>query len=1543
MITDQSSVTRRSQFAVCDLPSPICILLLAAILLAGAILRFTNLGWDEDKWIHPDEAHMQQTLNAIRIPDSLALYFDTPNSPLNVWNSDRVYSYGTLPLYLTRLVAEWLDRACGESPNRLSLVAAVLLDKSLNLPCSPGTFTFGYGKPIGRALSGLADLGTILLVFLIGRRLYGQATGLLAAGLMALTAFSIQQAHFFTVDSAVCFFVALTAYFSVRAGQSGSGLCFALAGLATGLATACKVSAAPAALLVALAAVAWIWTRPASGASSCPGMGIPGRRESPAAPESLFRRVILPWNGDSRAAGIPHSAGIPTPPRNPHAAPESPRRPGIPTERRPRAMWKSLAWLILAGLLALLAFRVAQPATFQGPGFFGLRLNPYWLNRMGQIRFEQSGNLDSPPNQQWTNRAPLLFPWVNMVVWGMGLPLGLTAWIGWAVAGIELWRGKRVHLILWVWAGLMFLYLGTRWVKAMRYFIFLYPLFVVMAAYALIRLCRAASRGWRRLGYGLTAVVVIGTALWGYALFSIYLRPHTRIASSRWICANVPPGSTIATEHWDWTPPLPVDDCNPSAIYTLFEMQNYHDDTPEKRSLMIEWIDRADYIVTGSNRIYASVARLPARYPMTNRYYEALFSGELGFELVADFASYPAIGPFQFPDQEMIWPLVRAAYAYQPPRVVVPLPPAEEAFSVYDHPRVLIFRKTAVYSRQRVEALLNSVDLDRAVPGLTPREATRSRNLLEFDPQTWAEQQTGGTWSEMFNRDSLLNRYPGLAAIVWWVVVTALGWLAFPLLFVALPRLRDRGYGLARALGLLLIAYLVWIAASLHALPNTRGTIVRAVLLLVIVGGGVGWLKRAGLRRFVRGHWRLLALTEGLFAVLYVAWIFVRLLQPDLWHPYVGGEKPMDFAYFNAVLKSTWFPPYNPWFSGSTMNYYYFGFVFVGTLVKLIGTVPAIAYNLAVPLLFALTGIGAFSVAYNFFGGHRRGALLAGVAALLFALLLGNLGVVHLVGNALIALGGEPFPSTIPGFPQAVAFFRGLWQVIAHGASLSVSTSSWYWHPTRIIPHPDSEAVPITEFPAFTFLYGDLHANMIALPLVFLALGFVVCWARSPRPRWAGLLLGALAFGAFLPTHTWDYPTYVMLALAALVLSTFAVHRSSFAIHLKALAWRAALLVGLSVVLYLPYLQHYAAGYTALERWRGSRTPLGSYLWIHGILLFPVVSRLLLEGYRRCRFGMRRWPLWVALAGLGGAMVIALVLAVLGYPVALVTLPGLAVAVLLFFDRRMPSRRLLWLMVGGAMALGLAAEIVVLKGDVSRMNTVFRFYQQAWLLLAVAAGLSLAWVYERARRWRAEWRQLWWIGMALLMAGGALFLPCGIRARAIDRMSPQTGLTLDGMAFMRTSTISDGPPNNGRQITLAGDYDAIRWMQEHINGSPVIIEGLGWMEYLWANRVSIHTGLPAVVGWSWHQRQQRSAVAVLVTQVERRRNDVNECYNTLDPARALDILARYGVRYVYVGDYERAYYDPLGLAKFNEMATQGLLQVVYDAQGVRIYEVTAHR
>jgi len=642
-------------------------LLFAGILCAAACLRFTGLNWDEGQWIHPDEGHMRMITGAIHVPDRLSLYFDTHNSPLNCRNSGYVYSYGTLPLFLARWTAEWLDRRCQAPTGGVSAILDGLPDPAWGSACALGAFAGSASALVGRFFSALFDAGTVVLVYLIGRRLYGRAAGLLAMAFAAFTPFTIQQAHFFTVDSAATFFMILVAYFSVRAGQAGvsrgpSWLDFGLAGVVTGLAAACKVSAALAALFVALAGL-WWWLRAVRGPALRPAL------------RSLL--LVLPP-------------------------------------------------LLLAGVLSLVAFRVAQPYAFEGPGFLDVKPSPEWFERLSQIQAEQNGEMDLPSGRQWTNRAPILFPWTNMVVWGMGLPLGLAAWAGWALAGYELLRGRLAHLLLWSWTTPLFFYQATRWVKAMRYFLPLYPLLAILAAYLLVRIA-GGSTGWRRrAGVGLSVVVVALTAFWALAVFSIYTRPNTRVAASRWIYEHVPAGSVVANEHWDWGLPLPVDGHNPfGGMYTGLEMQNYDEDTPEKLEQMLGRLDQADYIFLASNRLYASIPRLPARYPMTVNYYRRLFSGELGFELVADFTSRPALGPFQFPDQECPFPLMEAAYVHQAQPLVVNLPPAEEAFSVYDHPRVLIFEKTARFDLAQARAwLTEGVDWSRVAHGLRPQDVT---------------------------------------------------------------------------------------------------------------------------------------------------------------------------------------------------------------------------------------------------------------------------------------------------------------------------------------------------------------------------------------------------------------------------------------------------------------------------------------------------------------------------------------------------------------------------------------------------------------------------------------------------------------------------------------------------------------------------------------------------------------------------------------------------------------------------------------------------
>jgi uncharacterized membrane protein len=160
----------------------------------------------------------------------------------------------------------------------------------------------------------------------------------------------------------------------------------------------------------------------------------------------------------------------------------------------------------------------------------------------------------------------------------------------------------------------------------------------------------------------------------------------------------------------------------------------------------------------------------------------------------------------------------------------------------------------------------------------------------------------------------------------------------------------------------------------------------------------------------------------------------------------------------------------------------------------------------------------------------------------------------------------------------------------------------------------------------------------------------------------------------------------------------------------------------------------------------------------------------------------------------------------------------------------------------------------------------------------------------------------------------------------------------------------EGGMPGGLWLDLEHDYNIIRWLQDNVKGSPVIIEGMGLSPlYNWTGRISINTGLPTVIGWDYHQRQQRS-LKYMGDLVGMRVANVNAFYSTPNVSEAVSILRYYNIEYVIVGQYERyryTIYDPVtqvimdssGIDKFDRMVEMGLLDVAYQEGAATIYRV----
>ena len=987
----------------------------------------------------------------------------------------------------------------------------------------------------------------------------------------------------------------------------------------------------------------------------------------------------------------------------------------------------------------------------------------------------------------------------------------------------------------------------------------------------------------------------------------------------------------------------------------------YAQDDQVKRDRFYQMLTQGEYIFMSSNRQWGTIPRVPERYPLSTAYYRALvgcpedmesvtcynlakpgkFEGQLGFKLVETFTSYPSLGSWEFNDQF-----------------------AEEAFSVYDHPKVMIFRKTTDFEPEKLAAFLDTVDLSQVIY-LTPRQASQYKSgkpTLMLSDQNLEIQQENGTWSEIFDRNGVLNRYPALAVLAFYGFSLLLGLLVFPLLRLALPGLKDKGYGFSRIIGFLLFAYLAFVLGS-AGIPVTRILLLFVLGLVAMAGLITGWMTRHNLLKDLKLIWKQLVVEEVITIVMFAFFLVIRWMNPDLWHPWRGGEKPMDFSYLNAIIKSSVFPAYDPWYGGGYINYYYYGQILIGLPMKLLGVIPATAYNILLALWYGMFSVGVFSLAWNItkaIFGRESGegkvkvfdlAFWAGLTAMLVVGFLGNLGEVKLFSDAIKTLGSGGLPIADGTFVQRVQWLLAGIGKLFNGEILPISAGSWYWNPSRAIP---GEA--ITEFPFFTFLYADFHAHLIAMPVVIVAMGCGISvlmsrgqWHEKPKKNLTGailgFLLGGLVIGALKPINTWDFYTFMIFNMVILGYVGWryvpAVKNRWLSPNLTKvvqIVLSVVVLYLISSVLYRPFNRWFYPGYGQIGLWDGDRTPLASYFTHWGLLLFLIVVWFGWESYQWMAStkvaSLRRWEgakSWIS-AGLllVGAILIGFL--IMKVRVAIIALPLCVWALALLLAPGQPDgKKLLFFMAGTGLLLTIVVELVHLVGDIGRMNVVFKLYLQAWMFLALVAGIGLVITWRDQSQWRGRYQLLFQVPLILLLTGALMFPIFATRDKITDRMNPESPHGLDGMKYMETSHYQV----NGVDMDLGQDYRAIQWMQDNVEGSPVILEAQAY-EYYWGNRYTIYTGLPAVVGWNYHQRQQRAISGS--DKVQARVDEVNAFFLSLDEEFISNYLEKYHVEYIIVGQQEKAFYPAEALMKFP--AYNGVLwDEVYREGDTVIYQV----
>ena len=839
---------------------------------------------------------------------------------------------------------------------------------------------------------------------------------------------------------------------------------------------------------------------------------------------------------------------------------------------------------------------------------------------------------------------------------------------------------------------------------------------------------------------------------------------------------------------------------------------------------------------------------------------------------------------------------------------------------------------------------------------------------------------------------SLIRQFLG-----WYLVVQVLALLALPLTLRVLARLPDRGYSAAKVVGILLVSVVMWLGYSYGLMRHDVGSAWLSVAVVAVLSAVAGRGELAQIRRARRlpVSWRYVLLVELLFLAGFALWALVRAHDPAINHT----EQPMDLMFMNSIWTSATFPPQDAWLAGYPVSYYYLGYWLLTVLGRLAGQPPEIAYNLGQANWYGLLLIGSFGLVYNLLALPRTGAVddagirpkrsaaLGGLLAAVWVAVAGNLQItlewLYAHGVKLNALLRWV---DVRNFPENAAVTNQWF----------IDWGWWWWRSSRVIRDVDltgNHIEVIDEFPAFSYVLGDNHPHVMAMPVVLLVITLALAYflprrsqdePRTPAAdphapagrRWTallpdgggwGALVMVLATGALIFLNTWDFPPYWLLLVAVALL--VGVERAALGGMRHGAAWRhgvtdavlvGATLVAGTVVIYLPYFLTAQSQAGGLLPNLFNPTRLPQFLLMFGAAL-PALLALLLLVWPALRPDWSKVGLTL-LAVYGVPLVFLGLITWLGTSTGFgrealsrVALPAGATSHVPFVFDRWSSQPWTFLLTGGLLALVLAlvwqqtarvaagapmadrgARFALLLAGIglllvfapewiylrdnfgTRMNTVFKFYYQAWLLFALAGSYAVVTALRRVRfvHGPAAWGAAGLAAPTLaLVTASLLFTPAG----AYSKTGGFAGTpTFDGVAYVR-----DQSP---------AEYAAALWLRTHAAPDARVLEGKGSSYRAETNRMSTLTGRATLLGWDGHESQWRGRA--YGRMAAGRPEALDLVYRSGGPLQIEEALARWDIDYVYVGPTERAQY---GLTPATEARIAQVMDLVFDQGDVRIY------
>lgn len=713
----------------------------------------------------------------------------------------------------------------------------------------------------------------------------------------------------------------------------------------------------------------------------------------------------------------------------------------------------------------------------------------------------------------------------------------------------------------------------------------------------------------------------------------------------------------------------------------------------------------------------------------------------------------------------------------------------------------------------------------------------------------------------------------------WWLILEVIGLITFPLVSRVCGRLQDKGYSISKLLGLVLLTYFTWLLPTIRLAKFGYISILLSLLLVVALSFLLG-RKQLRIRDLPI---RSMIVTDVVFTIIFAVFSLVLFYKPDIYFAY--SEDFTDFAIIQSILRADYFPPGDAWLAGESISYYYGGHLVVALITQLSRVPPAIAYNLAGAMFFALAVCAAYGLGLNLTRRSLYGALTA-----IFVLLSGY----------------------IAGAFQLIAYFLEH-DFLGYSALSVPSLLDWmlsfdFTAANGIISHT------LNYYPYYVFMQGDLRAYTVSIPFQLMFITIILAVVRTGGlSLWEGkadylvhILILGVTLGFFTFVHTWEYPAYLLLTLLSFLL-----------LKIKFDVKSLVAIIGLSLALYAPYLISRGTGGVYGIGLVSSRTSLASFLTMFSLFSFAMLSFFYLlskKGVATVKGGI------IAISVAIPSILIALLL---DFQLAFIMVPVLLLALLFLFKSGQDSERgfALVLIITGALMV-LFCELFHIKDGFGppyeRFNTVLKLYFPIWLFFGLSSGYAVALILGRSK---GVVKALW-VASLLLLLLASLIHPIASTTSYTSGRQVFFGVgrgTLDGIAYVETID--------------KGDYEAILWINDNIGGHPTILETRG-DAYQYTSRISALTGLPTVIGWVGHEIMWGRTW----DEVGERSRDVEMIYNTLDNDEAMELLRKYDVEYIYIGTVEQERYEEEGLQKFATHLEDYYL--VYEHEGVTIFKVS---